>query len=134
MLYANDPVRTGAFYRALGLRLENEDHGEGPVHFAVELGSVHVAIYPAESSGDAPTRRQAGCSFTGFYVENLEGVTASLSELATPILSGHETMPWACRIVVEDPDGRPVEINQREHCPEARVDGDKLVGVRFPSG
>jgi len=116
VLYANDPARTGAFYTALGLPLEHEDHGEGPLHLAVELGPVHVAIYPAEVPGQAPKRRDGGSSFPGFYVESLDEVTARLGELATPILSGHETMPWACRVVVEDPDGRPVEVNQRGHC------------------
>jgi lactoylglutathione lyase len=116
VLYANDPVRTGAFYTALGLGLETEDHGDGPLHLAVELGAVHVAIYPAESPGDAPKRRHGGSSFPGFYVESLDEVTARLSDLATPIVSGHETMAWACRVVVEDPDGRPVEVNQRGHC------------------
>jgi lactoylglutathione lyase len=116
VLYANDPARTGAFYTALGLRLEPEDHGEGPLHLAVELGTVHVAIYPAESPGNAPKRRQGGSSFPGFYVESLDEVPATLQELATPILSGHENMPWGCRVVVEDPDGRAVEVNQRGHC------------------
>ena len=73
VLYAADPGSTAAFYRALGLALEDEDHGEGPVHFATELG----------------------------------GAT----------LTAHEQMPWGCRIVAEDPDGRAVEVNQRGHCP-----------------
>ena len=33
------------------------------------------------------------------------------------MLTGHEQMPWGCRMVAEDPDGRAVEINQRGHCP-----------------
>jgi catechol 2,3-dioxygenase-like lactoylglutathione lyase family enzyme len=49
VLYAGDPTATAAFYRALGLDLDREDHGEGPAHFAVELGPVHFAIYPAEA-------------------------------------------------------------------------------------
>ena len=42
VLYAASPQATAAFYRALGLELADEDHGEGPVHFA---------IYPAEEPG-----------------------------------------------------------------------------------
>lgn len=49
VLYAADAAATAAFYRAIGLELEDEDHGEGPVHFAAELGTVHFAIYPAQT-------------------------------------------------------------------------------------
>ena len=31
VLFATDPAATAAFYRALGLVLEDEHHGEGPV-------------------------------------------------------------------------------------------------------
>ena len=117
VLFAAEPEKTADFYRVAGIALEEEDHGEGPVHFAAEVGGVHVAIYPAGSSGRAPTIRQGGSSFPGFYVDSLDAVTAGLTRLEAPLLGGHEEMPWGCRIVVEDPDGRPVEINQRQHCP-----------------
>ena len=117
MLFAAEPEKTADFYRAVGIALEDEDHGEGPVHVAAEVGGVHIAIYPAGSSGRAPTVRQGGSSFSGFYVDSLDAVTAELTRLEASLLRGHEEMPWGCRIVVEDPDGRPVEINQRQHCP-----------------
>jgi catechol 2,3-dioxygenase-like lactoylglutathione lyase family enzyme len=31
VLVAADPEATAAFYRALGVEIEDEDHGEGPV-------------------------------------------------------------------------------------------------------
>jgi len=116
VLFTEHPERTAAFYRAIGLDLEDEDHDEGPVHHAVELGGVHFAIYPAASAGRAPDRRAAGSVFTGFYVDSLDAVTRALDALGAPMLSAHEEMPWGCRFVVADPDGRPVEVNQREHC------------------
>ena len=51
VLSAASPAATMAFYSAVGLELEAEDNGEGPVHFATELGPVHFAIYPAEVAG-----------------------------------------------------------------------------------
>jgi lactoylglutathione lyase len=116
VLFAADLSRTAEFYRAIGLDLEHEDHGEGPVHFALELGDVHFAIYPTEVSGRAPARRAAGSSFPGFYVAALDEVTESLRRMGVTILSEHDQMPWGCRVVVEDPDGRSVEINDRAHC------------------
>jgi catechol 2,3-dioxygenase-like lactoylglutathione lyase family enzyme len=71
VLYATDVQATTAFYRALGIDLEEEVHEEGPGHFAVELGPVHFAIYAADAAGKAPNRRGAGSCFPGFYVDVL---------------------------------------------------------------
>lgn len=117
VLYAASPAATAAFYRALGLELEHEDHGEGPVHFATEAGPVHFAIYPAGASGRAAPRRSAGSLFPGFYVESLDDAVKALAAAQAPVLSSHEHMPWGCRVMAEDPDGRAVEVNQRRHCP-----------------
>jgi lactoylglutathione lyase len=117
VLYTGDPTATAAFYRALGLEFEREDHGEGPVHFAVELGPVHFAIYPAQMPGRALRRRSGGSLFPGFYVPSLDRAAEALARAGAPVLTGHEQMPWGCRIVAEDPDGRAVEVNQRGHCP-----------------
>jgi hypothetical protein len=117
VLYAADPEVTATFCRAPGLRLEAEDHGEGPVHFATELGPVHFAIYPAGAPGRAGERRSGGSMFPGFYVESLDRAAAALARAGAVTLTGHGQMPWSCRVVAEDPDGRAVEVNQREHCP-----------------
>jgi lactoylglutathione lyase len=116
VLFAASPTATAAFYRALGMELADEYHGDGPVHFATELGPVHFAIYPAEAPGRARERRRGGSLFPGFYVESLDRAAGALAEAGALVLTGHEQMPWGCRIVAEDPDGRAVEINQREHC------------------
>src|ERR1700733_14926828 len=97
VLYAGRPAATAAFYRALGLGLEDEDHGEGPVPFAAGGGPVHFAIYPAE----AGERRSGGSVFPGFYVESLDRAAEALAEVSAPILTSHEEMPWGCRIVAE---------------------------------
>jgi lactoylglutathione lyase len=116
VLYAADPQASAAFYRALGLPLEDEEHDEGPVHFAAELGPVHFAIYPAREEGQAPERRVAGSVFPGFYVESLDHAAEALARAGAQALTGHEQMPWGCRLVARDPDGRAVEVNQRGHC------------------
>jgi lactoylglutathione lyase len=116
VLFASDVEAVARFYRAVGVRLEDEDHGEGPVHFAAEVGGVHFAIYAATAPGRAPERRSAGASFAGFYVESLDDTLRDVTALGAPLLSGHEVMPWGCRFVVEDPDGRAVEVNDKKHC------------------
>lgn len=117
VLFTSHVDRSVAFYRAIGIPLEDEDHGEGPVHAAAEVAGVHVAVYAASTPGRHPARRTGGSDFPGFYVAALDEVVAAVTSLDAPVLSGHESMPWGCRVVVGDPDGRAVEINDREHCP-----------------
>ena len=69
VLFVSDVDAAARFYRAVGVPLEDEDHGEGPVHFAAQLGNVHFALYPATGPGRAPERRNTGASFAGVYVE-----------------------------------------------------------------
>lgn len=126
VLYAADPERTAAFYQALGVPLADEHHDDGPKHQAAELDGVHVAIYPQESPGHAPARRAGGSVFLGFYVGSLDGAVQELARRGEPLFGTHEQMPWGCRVVAEDPDGRAVEINQAGHCPaEGATDSDR---------
>jgi hypothetical protein len=116
VLFSDRFNETTAFYRTLGVPLVAEVHDDGPVHLAADVGGVHVAIWETTGAGTVPAWRHSGSTFPGFYVDSLDDVVAALA--SAPVLVGHEVMPWGCRVVVQDPDGRPVEINQREHCPQ----------------
>lgn len=116
VLFSTQPERTIAFYRAVGVGFQDEDHGDGMVHAATDLGDVHVAVFPSDDPGVAPPRRVGGSTFIGFYVDALDDTLAAVRALGAPLLTEHELQEWGCRVVVEDPDGRPVEINQRGHC------------------
>jgi lactoylglutathione lyase len=94
------------FYRILGAPLEEERHGEGPLHFACELGPVHFAVYEGiEGVGDAST-------LVGFSVANLAAVLEELRVMGTPVLREPESRPWGTRAIVSDPDGRRIEVWQ----------------------
>jgi lactoylglutathione lyase len=122
VFFAADGVRTAEFYRVAGVDLEDESHDEGPVHWAAEVGGVHVAVYDVADAGGtgnagrAPGLRAAGSTFPGIYVPSLDLARAALEELGARVLEDHQVRPWGCRFIVEDPDGRAVEINQRSHC------------------
>jgi predicted enzyme related to lactoylglutathione lyase len=118
VLFAGDSGRAAAFYTALGVPLEAEDHGDGPEHLAADLNGIHFAIFQADGvMGRAPERRHAGSDFPGFYVVSLDDVVGALRALGSSILTDHERRPRGCRAIAVDPDGRAVEINQRDHCP-----------------
>jgi lactoylglutathione lyase len=121
VLFSAHPERTGAFYRAIGLPLEAEDHGDGPRHLAADVAGVHLAVYqadPAQPQPQTPAWRDPGSSFPGFWVPSLEAALAALTDLSAPVLALHQPRPWGCRAIVQDPDGRSVELNQQAHCPD----------------
>lgn len=109
ILYAADLKRTCEFYSRLGVPLEEEKHGDGPVHFAGELGSAHIAVFAAKP-GNALKRGEGGATQIGFRVDSVEKALASVA--GAKVLIPLQEVPWGKRAVIEDPDGRPVELNQ----------------------
>ena len=53
-----DPERMVAELRDAGLHLAREQHGAGPVHYAIERGDVVLEVYPADR--ERPCDRCAG--------------------------------------------------------------------------
>ncbi|MFD7507414.1 VOC family protein [Streptomyces sp. NPDC059850] len=89
VLYTDHVEESRAFYSGLGLALVQEQHGRGPVHYAATLpdGTV-VELYPATA------RRPVSSVRLGFTVDG--------RTVTPPLAPG--------RHVVEDPDGRAVEL------------------------
>jgi lactoylglutathione lyase len=118
VVFAADADKSAHFYSCLGVELEAETHGDGPIHMATDIDGVHFAILQSDSAdGRSSAFREPGSDFPGFYVESLDDTTASLLALGVNLLIEHQVKPWGCRVVAEDPDGRAVEVNQRSHCP-----------------
>jgi len=117
ILYAADLKKTVEFYQKLGLPLETEEHEDGPKHFACELGNAHIAIYEfsvknAGGPSKALPKGTSGASQLGLRVESVDQTFAIAVSLGAKILAEPQTVPWGRRAVFEDPDGRPIEINQ----------------------
>jgi lactoylglutathione lyase len=116
VLFSSRVQQTAAFYRALGLDLVGADHGDGE-HFSADVGGVRVAVLDAEAAAPPAPWRVAGTTFPGFWVDSLDAVLPDLTRAGAPLLLAHEPRPWGCRAVVKDPDGRTIELSQRDHCP-----------------
>jgi lactoylglutathione lyase len=111
VLFAADLDRAVEFYEAIGLELEPEQHDEDdPVHFVTDLDGCHVAIFPAEHPGAAPAARSSGETMVGFRVPAVEVAVDAARELGAPILQEPDDYPWGRRALVEDPDGRRIEV------------------------
>jgi catechol 2,3-dioxygenase-like lactoylglutathione lyase family enzyme len=98
-----------AFYRALGVPLVDEQHDDGPLHAAADVGGIHVAIYPADGTANTAGYRTAGGAMIGFTVASLD---ETLAVLGATVERPPEDVPWGRRAVVVDPDGRAVEVTE----------------------
>jgi lactoylglutathione lyase len=102
---------TREFYRALGLELNQEQHGSGPIHFSCEVGNTILEIYPG-GNGAAPERKSGGATMLGFSVNSLDALLSVLTTQATQVITEPKDSPWGRRAVVLDPDGRAVELSE----------------------
>jgi catechol 2,3-dioxygenase-like lactoylglutathione lyase family enzyme len=110
VLFTSSLDATVSFYRAIGIDLAKEDHDDGVPHFAAELDGCHFAVFPATGTSRSPGLRVPGCSFAGIAVASVRTSVESVRDLGAPVLEDPTPYPWGVRAVVEDPDGRPVEI------------------------
>ena|SRR5215471_16264011 len=98
------------FYWELGLTLTQERHGDGPLHYSARSGDVLLEFYPAGSKGDLIGEGM----MIGFHVADLDDTLSRLRSGNAPLVKAPEDTRWGRRAVVVDPDGRKVEIYERE--------------------
>lgn len=113
ILFCHDLQRSLTFYRALGLVLEEEHHDQesaGPKHYACELGELHFALFDGEGENPASGFRRTGATMPGFEVDSLEKIYEAIQELGAKVIEPPSEYPWGPRFLVEDPDGRTVEV------------------------
>jgi predicted enzyme related to lactoylglutathione lyase len=96
------------FYETLGIAFGEEQHGNGPRHYAGKLGDLVLELYPASPDDhvDSTTR-------LGFVVTNLDDVVRNLQWINAPVVKPPQSTDRGYRAVVRDPDGRAVELYQR---------------------
>ena len=100
-----------AFYRAIGLSFVEEKHGSGPIHYSYRLGSTVIEIYPGNVQ-EAQDYRGSGATLLGFNVVSVEAVLDIMKPMGVTVLTAPRSSVWGRRAVVQDPDGRAVEINE----------------------
>lgn len=101
--------RLRAFYQALGICLAEEKHGNGPIHYAGQVGDATLEVYPLPDGGTADTTTRLG-----FAVERLSEVVQTLRDAGAVVASGPQQTAWGLRAVVHDPDGRAVELYEAQ--------------------
>ena len=103
------------FYtRRLGFSLEGKF---GDVFASVALGNLRLILSGPGTSGARPMpdgRKQepGGWNRILIYVEDLEERVRTLKEAGVPFRNAIESGPGGSQILIEDPDGNPVELHQ----------------------
>lgn len=101
------PDQTVEFYERIGIAFKKEQHSSGPIHWSTEVGAVVLEVYPAKATADVDSTTRLG-----FDVPDLDAVITSFP--ADVIVQPLKIGEWGTRAIVQDPDGRRVELIERE--------------------
>src|SRR5262245_24192472 len=113
--HVEDVDRAVAFYtQHLGFHLTQRS---GPVAI-VSRGDLHLLLSGPTSSGSRPMpdgRRQepGGWNRVVLYVEGLDSTITALTRTGARFRNEVEVGPGGTQILVDDPDGNPVELHER---------------------
>ena len=110
VLRCKDIELTRRFYEHLGLVFVEEKHGTGPQHYAWESGGFVLELYPA-AEGQPPDNVRIG--FSTALLADLAGNLrhhSDVSVLKPPYATADRLV-----MLLQDPDGRKVEVSQPLH-------------------
>jgi hypothetical protein len=110
VLRCKDVESTRAFYEKVGLTFTKEKHGAGPEHYAWENNNFVLELYPL-AENQSPDNVRLG--FSTPLLADVSGNVLHRSDV-TVLKPPYAT---ADRVVMllQDPDGRKVEISQALH-------------------
>jgi catechol-2,3-dioxygenase len=111
LLISKDAKALSAFYRKhLGLPIEEESHEGVPLHYACDIGNVHLAIHPAEGwPGVALPNSQS--PIVVLRTEDAEAVAKAVAESGIEVAGPRD---HGCAVIAffRDPDGNLIEVLQ----------------------
>ena len=111
------PEKLAEFYERLGLTFEHHRHGKGPYHFSAQIGPTLLEIYPlAKGQASPDTHLRLGLAVYAF-----EGIIHELQQQGISLHQPPMFTEWGIMAVVEDPEGRKVELYEKYETKEAPV-------------
>ncbi|WP_299678812.1 hypothetical protein [uncultured Dokdonia sp.] len=106
VIRTQNPEALKSQYELLGMNFEYHKHEKGPYHYACETNGFVFEIYPFTKS-----MKEADASLRlGFDIKNLFQTIEILKNTNWQILSEVQETPWGPKAIVQDLDGRKVEL------------------------
>ena len=103
-LACKDMPTSVRFYKAIGVEVREAKH-LGVPSYSCALAGVHFALRPLEEG------KPAGGAQLAFMISNLDGALAALASGGVGVIVEKPApKPWGITAVVEDPDGRRIEL------------------------
>lgn len=96
-------------YEALGIVFDYHNHNNGPFHYAATLNGLVFEIYPLPNNITQPDTTLR----LGFEVNHLEDTLLKLALSHWKIIKGITLTPYGKTAIIEDYDGRKVELKER---------------------
>jgi lactoylglutathione lyase len=109
VLRTPSPQQITDFYGLLGLRFEYHRHGQGPYHFSAAVGDAVLEIYPLAKAQTAPDEHLR----LGFALDNFAQRMQQLQAAGARFLSEPAETTFGYMAVVQDPDGRKLELYRK---------------------
>lgn len=111
VIKTNQLEKQKVFYEKLDLVFHKEKHGKGPEHFctSIENQSVVFEIYPLPKNQTIPDTTTR----LGFQVNDLEKTINNILKIGAKIKKEIRDTEFGRLAVVEDFDGRSIEIYQK---------------------
>ncbi len=110
VIYVRDLQRTKRFYEALGYALQEEQHGNGPLHYSVDFGTYLWEFYPAKNTAAAtqPSEHRRLFIDTADFETVLK--LCGLMNLDRDPVTHYDKERLLRSMAVEDPDGWRINI------------------------
>ncbi|MEZ2440420.1 VOC family protein [Chitinophaga sp. RCC_12] len=99
------------FYSDLGFQFDYHRHGNGPYHYASIGGNAVLEIYPLPKGVITPDHTTR----LGFIVENLNLTIQHLTHKGIKIISEPAQTEWGYTAIVQDFDGRKIELTEEKN-------------------
>ncbi|TCI85085.1 VOC family protein [Tenacibaculum sp. M341] len=106
VIRTNDIEKLKSQYELLGFTFDYHRHGNGPYHYAAEHSGFVFEIYPLTKS----MTKADNSLRLGFGIENLKDSIKILKQGGWEIISEPTKTEWGIISVVQDLDGRKVEL------------------------
>jgi len=110
VIRTSEPKKLAKFYELLGIAFQYHRHGKGPFHYSAEIEKMVFEIYPFLKSQKEPDSSLR----LGFSIKNIDALFEEFEKNEVKILKNPEISEWGYFGIIEDPDGRKIEIIELE--------------------